>query len=176
MDIRGGLVLSQLRKTKKGAKMKKTMGFIQAGWRMLAYDTLVGDGEKMIERARSAIPQSSAGSANFIWILRKEHAESSDDDVGTDDRAEAFKEGRCWACGLIYAKLLDYETESQAAIRMALTWEGVNDIEHWTVEKLGPKMFAVKQMSPGMIAAQEAEELYWMFGASPLPEAPRARI
>jgi len=59
---------------------------------------------------------------------------------------------------------------------MALTWEGVHDIEHWTVEKLGPKMFAVKQMSPGMIAAQEAEELWWLFGCEPILQSPTGRL
>jgi|SRR5471032_1961412 len=156
--------------------MKKTMGFNQAGWRMLAYDTLIGEGEKMIGKASKIFEQSSCAANNFIWILRKEHAESSDDDIGIDDRTAAFKEGRCWASGLIYAKLLDYETEEQAAIRMALTWEGVHDIEHWTVEKLGPKMFAVKQMSPGMIAAQEAEELWWLFGCEPILQSPTGRL
>jgi len=46
--------------------MKKTMGFNQAGWRMLAYDTLIGEGEKMIGKASKIFEQSSCAANNFI--------------------------------------------------------------------------------------------------------------
>ena len=154
----------------------KTMGFNQAGWRMLSYDAWDGDTEKQTIRLEQAHRGSSMAAANFVWVLRKEHAVGAAEDVGIDNRDVAFAEGRHWACGVKFAALMDYETDECAAIRVALTEEGVKNIQDWSVVKIASKVYAVRELSPGMKAERDREELWWVFGASDLPVTPAGRL